>query len=156
MLLRDKWVEVDREKLDAALAQWGEVARQADEGGLSFYEGMRLLSGAPLAGDAAAAAVATAPQWTGIEAGPSLEKTLAELRDPEAEDELPPGLHGELRPYQQAGVAWLRFATRLGLGACLADDMGLGKTIQVLSLLLHEKRRGGTARPPACSCCRPA
>ena len=143
ILLRDKWVEVDKDKLDAALAQWGEVARQADEGGLSFFEGMRLLSGAPLAGDAAAAAVATAPQWTGIAAGPSLEKTLSELRDPEAEDAPPPGLHGDLRPYQRAGVAWLRFATRLGLGACLADDMGLGKTIQVLALLLHEKQRGG-------------
>ena len=143
VLLRDKWVEVDREKLDAALAQWGEVARQADEGGVSFFEGMRLLSGAPLANDAAAAAVAVAPQWTGIEAGPSLERTLSELRDPDEEDAPPPGLKGDLRPYQRAGVSWLRFATRLGLGACLADDMGLGKTIQVLSLLLHEKQRGG-------------
>ena len=31
----------------------------------------------------------------------------------------------------------------LGLGACLADDMGLGKTIQVLSLLLAQRRTGG-------------
>jgi hypothetical protein len=143
VLLRDKWVEVDREQLDAALAQWGEVQRQAEEGGLSFFEGMRLLSGAPLAGDTAAAAVAVAPQWTGIAAGPSLERTLSELRDPHDGDAAPPGLRGQLRPYQQAGVGWLRFATRLGLGACLADDMGLGKTIQVLSLLLHEKQRGG-------------
>ncbi len=143
VLLRDKWVEVDREKLDAALAQWGQVQRQAEEGGLSFFEGMRLLSGSPLAGDAAAAAVAVAPQWTGIEAGPSLERTLSELRDPQDEGVAPPGFVGELRPYQQAGVGWLRFATRLGLGACLADDMGLGKTVQVLSLLLHEKQRGG-------------
>ena len=29
----------------------------------------------------------------------------------------------------------------LRLGACLADDMGLGKTVQVLALLLAEKRR---------------
>ena len=143
VLLRDKWVEVDREKLDAALAQWGQVQRQSEEGGLSFFEGMRLLSGAPLAGDAAASAVAIAPQWTGIEAGPALEKTLSELRQPDAEDAPPPGLHGDLRPYQRAGVSWLRFATRLGLGACLADDMGLGKTVQVLALLLHEKQRGG-------------
>ena len=46
------------------------------------------------------------------------------------------GLQGTLRPYQRQGVAWLRFVTQLGLGACLADDMGLGKTIQVLALLL--------------------
>ena len=143
VLLRDKWVEVDREKLDAALAQWGQVQRQSEEEGLSFFEGMRLLSGAPMAGDAAAAAVAIAPQWTGIAAGPALQKTLSELRDPDAEEAPPPGLHGDLRPYQLAGVSWLRFATRLGLGACLADDMGLGKTIQVLALLLHEKKRGG-------------
>ncbi len=143
VLLRDKWVEVDREKLDAALAQWGQVQRQSEEEGLSFFEGMRLLSGAPLAGDAAASAVAIAPQWTGIAAGPALQRTLTELRDPGDEDSPPPGLLGDLRPYQRAGVSWLRFATRLGLGACLADDMGLGKTIQVLSLLLHEKKRGG-------------
>ena len=146
VLLRDKWVEVDREKLDAALAQWGQVQRQSEEEGLSFFEGMRLLSGASLAGDAAASAVAIAPQWTGIAAGPALQRTLAELRDPGDEDAPPPGLHGDLRPYQRAGVSWLRFAARLGLGACLADDMGLGKTIQVLSLLLHEKRRGGDPR----------
>jgi non-specific serine/threonine protein kinase len=143
VLLRDKWVEVDREQLDAALAQWGQVQRQSEEEGMSFFEGMRLLSGAPLAGDAAASAVAIAPQWTGIAAGPALQKTLAELRDPADEDAPPPGLKGDLRPYQRAGVSWLRFAARLGLGACLADDMGLGKTIQVLSLLLHEKKRGG-------------
>ncbi len=49
-------------------------------------------------------------------------------------------MKAELRAYQQTGYAWLRFVTRLGLGACLADDMGLGKTIQVISLLLDLKR----------------
>ena len=42
----------------------------------------------------------------------------------------------ELRPYRRVGLAWLRFLSTLGLGACLADDMGLGKTIQALALLL--------------------
>jgi non-specific serine/threonine protein kinase len=56
------------------------------------------------------------------------------------------GLQGTLRPYQRQGVAWLRFVTQLGLGACLADDMGLGKTIQVLALLLC-LRQEATARP---------
>ena len=53
-----------------------------------------------------------------------------------------------LRPYQHEGLNWLRFLTRLGLGACLADDMGLGKTIQVLALLLGE-RRDRAQRPGA-------
>ncbi|MGH2916422.1 MAG: SNF2-related protein [Solirubrobacteraceae bacterium] len=46
---------------------------------------------------------------------------------------------GELRPYQQRGLAWLSFMSSLGLGACLADDMGLGKTPQTLALLLAER-----------------
>src|ERR1700683_26808 len=59
----------------------------------------------------------------------------------------PPDLHAELRPYQQVGVNWLRFVTRLGLGACLADDMGLGKTIQVISVLLHLHEDGEISEP---------
>ncbi len=57
----------------------------------------------------------------------------------------PPGLVGELRPYQLRGVAWLEQMCQLGLGGCLADDMGLGKTIQVIALHLHRRaRREGT------------
>ncbi|MFP5321300.1 MAG: DEAD/DEAH box helicase [Acidimicrobiia bacterium] len=52
----------------------------------------------------------------------------------------PPGLHAELRPYQERGLAWLAEMADLGLGGVLADDMGLGKTIQVLGL--HVLRRG--------------
>ncbi|PRW64241.1 DEAD/DEAH box helicase [Actinopolyspora mortivallis] len=39
-----------------------------------------------------------------------------------------------LRPYQRAGVAWLRAASEHG-GGVLADDMGLGKTVQAIALL---------------------
>ena len=56
-------------------------------------------------------------------------------------------LKAALRPYQNAGVRWLAFLTRLGLGACLADDMGLGKTLQVLALLLTMARREEVMRP---------
>ncbi|MGI9015932.1 MAG: DEAD/DEAH box helicase [Euzebya sp.] len=48
----------------------------------------------------------------------------------------PEGFEGELRPYQQRGVAWLRGMTQLGMGAVLADAMGLGKTIQLIGLLV--------------------
>src|SRR6185437_388426 len=136
--LKGRWVEVDKEKLDAALKHWKNVEQEARRGGVSFFEGMRLLSGAPLAGDVAATVPDVAREWTGIQASESLEKTLRDLRDPTSLGNVsPPGLHAELRPYQQVGVNWLRFVTRLGLGACLADDMGLGKTIQVIALLLH-------------------
>ncbi len=45
---------------------------------------------------------------------------------------LPDDLTATLRPYQIAGVSWLSFLRKTGLGAVLADDMGLGKTLQTL------------------------
>ncbi|HZK82376.1 MAG TPA: SNF2 helicase-associated domain-containing protein, partial [Humisphaera sp.] len=48
--LRGKWVEIDREKLQEALTHWKDVAAEAKHGGMTFFEGMRLLSGAPLPG----------------------------------------------------------------------------------------------------------
>src|SRR5207237_8730040 len=76
--------------------------------------------------------------WVQVVAGEAMREILAQLRQPGALDgvDAGAGLQGTLRAYQQQGVAWLRFVTQLGLGACLADDMGLGKTIQVLALLL--------------------
>jgi superfamily II DNA or RNA helicase len=141
VLLRGKWVEVDREKLAEALKQWKKVEREARDGGLTFFEGMRLLAGVQLGPDAAVEQAEAAREWAGISAGSDLEQLLGELREPTGErDAVPAGLSGDLRPYQKAGVHWLRFLTRLGLGACLADDMGLGKTVQVIALLLHLKK----------------
>ncbi|MEZ5658083.1 MAG: DEAD/DEAH box helicase [Burkholderiaceae bacterium] len=55
------------------------------------------------------------------------------------EVEPPAMLEAQLRPYQRAGLNWLQFLARAGLGGVLADDMGLGKTIQVLAHLASEK-----------------
>jgi SNF2 family DNA or RNA helicase len=73
-----------------------------------------------------------------------LVERLANLAGDESIGDLapPPGLVGELRPYQLRGVAWLEQMCHLGLGGCLADDMGLGKTIQVIALHLHRRSRG--------------
>jgi non-specific serine/threonine protein kinase len=140
VLLKNKWVEVDKEKLDEAMKHWKQVERDAKNGEISFFEGMRLLAGATLEGDATASVPPAVREWAGLTLDPMLEKTLAELRDPSTlAGVAPPGLIAELRPYQQTGVNWLRFMHRLNLGACLADDMGLGKTIQVICLLLHMK-----------------
>ena len=46
--LRGKWVEVDREKLTEALKHWKSVEKDVRREGISFFEGMRLLSGANL------------------------------------------------------------------------------------------------------------
>ena len=146
--LRGNWVEIDNEKLQSALDHWKEIEANATSGGgISFVDGMRLLAGAGI-GDAAVEKVAEEEQqWTGIIAGEWLSKTLDELRDPKNSDPTPAGLIATLRPYQEAGVHWLRFMTRLRLGACLADDMGLGKTIQVIAMLLHAKATGTVKEP---------
>ena len=140
--LKGRWVEVDREKLDAVLSHWRKVARGAAGQGLSFADGMRLLAGAPDLGDRQAPPPEATAQWTRVLAGDWLAGVLDELRrDPQAADP-GPELKAELRPYQKEGVRWLWWLSRLGFGGCLADDMGLGKTMQVLSLLLLLRRHG--------------
>ncbi|QOY95129.1 helicase [Massilia sp. UMI-21] len=59
----------------------------------------------------------------------------------------PAGLQATLRPYQQAGLAWMQFLREYGFGGILADDMGLGKTIQTLAHLLVEKEAGRLDAP---------
>ena len=139
--LKGKWVEVDREKLQDALEHWKQVEKDVRRDGISFFEGMRLLSGANLAGQAEDDKLAAIRDWSGLTAGPELDAILQTLRAPDTRLETaPPDLKADLRPYQRVGYSWLRFVARLGLGACLADDMGLGKTVQVISLLLDLKR----------------
>ena len=84
---------------------------------------------------------------------------LAELRkvlegSPSGGDEPvdPPGLVGDLRPYQREGVAWLDRMVSLGLGGCLADDMGLGKTVMLIALHLVRSGRGAPGGPTLVVC----
>lgn len=136
-LLRGKWVQVDSDRLNAAMDQW-EALRDEHASGVDFLEGMRLLSGLSVDGGDVDSETQV---WSRCEAGEWLNETLQALRDPAGQVDLDPGnrLNATLRPYQAEGVKWLWFASQLGLGVCLADDMGLGKTIQVISLLLHVK-----------------
>jgi superfamily II DNA or RNA helicase len=142
-LVRGKWVEVDPEKMREALAHWKKVEMLSQRGGLTFFEGMRMISGfqSGAAGAEEGEAHAAEREWSGIQPGEWLEGVLAELRDPArlGAGEAIPGLQAQLRPYQAVGVNWLWFLARLGLGGCLADDMGLGKTLQMLAVLLKRK-----------------
>jgi superfamily II DNA or RNA helicase len=148
VLIRGKWVEVDHDRLSRTLEQFEEIQQRAATEGLSFGEAMRMLAGAGIVDDGAAAPTETS--WSETVAGPWLAKTLAALRDPGGLARVAPGksLAGALRPYQQVGVQWLYLLAQLGLGACLADDMGLGKTIQILSLLLVLKNNAGGRQKP--------
>ncbi len=60
---------------------------------------------------------------------------------------LPASFEGELRHYQQRGVAWLQLLARNGFGGVLADDMGLGKTVQLLAHVAIEKQARRLKRP---------
>ncbi|MDJ0737721.1 MAG: SNF2-related protein [Nostocaceae cyanobacterium] len=72
-----------------------------------------------------------------FEASGALQELVSTLTNNTAVESLstPESFRGELRPYQQRGVAWLAFLSRWGLGACLADDMGLGKCVAADTLI---------------------
>jgi len=154
-LLRGKWVEVDREKLQQALDHWQDVAREHSDG-IDFIRGMRLLSGATLEADDVEDERNV--NWSEVVAGDWLRNTLAQMRSPAPDRACQPGrdLNATLRHYQVDGVRWLWFMTQLGLGGCLADDMGLGKTIQVIDLLLQRRRAAGKKTEAPCLLIVPA
>ncbi|HFD0819975.1 TPA: DEAD/DEAH box helicase [Legionella pneumophila] len=141
ILLRGQYVEIDAKKLKEALSHWESVQKKVG-GGLSFIEGMRLLAG--MSADLTPEENSnTLQEWSMVQAGDTLSTLLEKFRHPETikNKELDGELKATLRPYQEIGANWLDFLTDLGLGACLADDMGLGKTLQVITLLLRQKKK---------------
>ncbi|MBV9379862.1 MAG: DEAD/DEAH box helicase, partial [Streptosporangiaceae bacterium] len=119
--VRGQWVELDERHLKAALR---------------FLE--RNQPGTMTASDVLQAG-AHGPA-DGVPVTVDADGWLGDLLSGQADRRLPPlstprGFRGELRPYQQRGLAWLSFLGELGLGAVLADDMGLGKTVQLLALI---------------------
>lgn len=135
--LRGKWVRADAEAL--ARAARYVTAHSAEDATLGSLF-------AQFTGDDAPPA-----EVTEISASGWVEMLLDGQAHPEPVP-VPAGLNAELRPYQQRGLDWLAFMSRLGLGAVLADDMGLGKTIQVLALLAHERESGLRNAPTLLVC----
>ncbi|WP_395089089.1 DEAD/DEAH box helicase [Armatimonas sp.] len=126
--LRGKWVQLDQEELQKALAFW----KKQDGKALSLKDLIRLSLG-----------VGEMPIGVESVSGDGeLGALLARLTGEQALEPrpTPTGFTGVLRPYQERGYAWLRFLTDLGLGACLADDMGLGKSAQTIALLLDSPK----------------
>jgi len=144
--LRGKWVEVDGAQLQQVMAHWQKVQYAAGEGGIGFLDGMRLLAGYVDRQSAAAEEnTEIVHDWSEVVAGKKLAEMLHQMREPLTVT-APENLCATMRPYQLKGFGWLKFMTRLGLGACLADDMGLGKTLQVIALLLDRQTH---AKAPA-------
>jgi non-specific serine/threonine protein kinase len=152
-LIRGRWVEVDRLRLQRMIKHFGAVEKAAARTGLSFSEAMRMLAGANVC-EVEDEYEDFGRDWSQVVAGPWLAETLRGLRDRDGLEALVDinagnGFNGTLRPYQQVGVRWLYLLAKLGLGACLADDMGLGKTIQVISLLMVLKLENDRNRRPS-------
>lgn len=153
VLIKGKWVEVDKQKLEEVLKHWNKVKSQVASEGISFSEAMRLLAGASYGETTTGSLPKDSKQWSKVIAGKWLAEILTQLRNPDAKENqqlirtLKKDLHADLRPYQITGVNWLWLLYTLKLGGCLADDMGLGKTIQVLSLLLLIKSHSSLNKP---------
>ncbi len=76
-----------------------------------------------------------------LERSDEFKRLVKDLSDAsESLAEVPPSLRSVMRNYQKAGFRWLKTLSRLGFGGILADDMGLGKTLQIIALLLSERR----------------
>lgn len=126
VFFRERWIEVDRNKLRAALR----ALEKAGDKTLTEVEAMSFALGLGAFG---------ALELEEVRAHGWLRGLVHELKMasrlvlPSADV---PHLMGTLRTYQRRGVAWMKFLTDHRLGALLADDMGLGKTVQTISWIL--------------------
>jgi superfamily II DNA or RNA helicase len=147
--LRGQWTEVDPVRIAAALA----FLERAGSGVMTSGQALRIALDPTAAEAGLPVTVVTADNLDDANdandaygpgsAGGRLRGLSALLRgsadhrpEPVA---VPADFTATLRPYQQRGLDWLAFLSRLGLGAVLADDMGLGKTAQTLALLAVER-----------------
>ncbi|MEA2011701.1 MAG: DEAD/DEAH box helicase [Verrucomicrobiota bacterium] len=137
--IKGKWVVVDKDKLQQSLENWEKAQSLMNQEGLSLSDAMRLLM---KNGDNKILDFSE-EEDVSISAGKWLQDVMAKMRNPQKIKNA--GVHKDfkaiLRPYQQAGLNWLRLLDSLKFGACLADDMGLGKTIQILALLNSLRRK---------------
>ena len=140
-LIKNKWVVVDKAKLQQTLEAYEQV-RTLLEDGLTLREALALqLSPTKQLGNAPAGVD------LGVSYGTWLEDITRKLLHPQTVTAVAPAqnFRATLRPYQQAGLNWLGFLDSLGFGACLADDMGLGKTVQILAFLSVKKSQQTTS-----------
>lgn len=129
---KGKWVEINKEKLEAVLQAFNRAKDMAENEEISLSEAMRMelnidKSMENFEGDIEIS----------ISNGSWLKDKIQSLTNPKLEEgvDLAPTFNAELRPYQERGFQWLYMMSQMGFGACLADDMGLGKTVQVIGFL---------------------
>lgn len=140
VLYKGKWVEINKEKLEAALEAFHKAKASAESGSLTLAEAMRMELGlASLVRDQSETEIK-------VSKGGWYQELQQMMRKPAVIKPIAvePTFHATLRGYQEEGFRWLDMMASLGFGACLADDMGLGKTVQVIAWLEHYRlSRGG-------------
>lgn len=124
------WLEIEPDEIEAAK----KLLRHDAGGEMTVLEALRTAFGVSDGAPGLPVAGIDATGWV----GDLIHGGGADWRGFDVDE--PDDFQGDLRPYQRRGLKWLAFLDGLGLGACLADDMGLGKTIQMIALLLHERR----------------
>ncbi len=135
--IKNRWVEVDHEKLQKALDAC-EKARGLTGKGLTLSEAMRLQLHPEKFFDKGLNSDKDLDDLEiDVSNGTWLESLMEKLKKPDLikGKMAGKGFKATLRPYQEKGLSWLCFLDSLNFGACLADDMGLGKTIQILAFL---------------------
>jgi SNF2 family DNA or RNA helicase len=132
--LRGQWVELDDRHLQAAL----KFLERSRTGTMTAADALAAGLGGP--DDDLPLTEVDADGWLGDLLSGQADRRLAPVPTPAS-------FRGELRPYQERGLAWLSFLGDLGLGGILADDMGLGKTIQLLSLISRYKEEAKAGNP---------
>ncbi len=137
---KGKWVEINHEKLSAALEVFDKVKDLAQSEDLTLGDAMRLeLNASKVLNlkDEEVEVTVSNGQW------------LREVRDVLSNPmelkrvEKAPSFHASLRGYQEVGYQWLYRMSKMGFGACLADDMGLGKTVQMIAFLEYTRTTYG-------------
>ena len=73
---------MDHEKLRDVLGKWRDIERVYETGGLSFFEALRLVAGAPAGASEAAPIEGSVAGWSRVSPGPWLAEVLAGLRGP--------------------------------------------------------------------------
>ena len=151
MLIKGKWVEVDRDKLSQVLDQWRDVQKQAQAGGVSFGEAMRMLAGARLDGDDADGTEDARPEWSEVIAGKWLSSRLDALRSPElrAEIEANAGLRGRASSLPEARRAVALDPARPGARRLPGRRHGPGKDHPGARRAVHEPAQQGEGHRPA-------
>ena len=134
VFFRDRWIEVDRNILRAAL-------RALERGAGNKVDALHFALGLGHIGELELAEVRAHGWVRGLVEELRRANASAKVHEGGAARDMP-GFAGELRDYQRRGVEWLRFMTEHGFGALLADDMGLGKTVQTIAWMLSRERRG--------------